>query len=446
MAKQVKPKKSVVTPNKSNFKIQKYLIAFPVIALLIKIIVIFNTQSGGWAGADGENYLTGVDGLINQGLFSDQSKLTYFPAGYPLLIWPLAEITITKFLYLLSLIQSLFFAYSTYFFTKALNRTSLAKFAFTASLIISFNPTLSLGSLSVGYETPVAACLMMVCGIAIKTLSSEGSLENKFKDYLYIGLWFSLASFLQPRFLLVGFVFIFILVVLQHGKQLNFKYITVGVISVCLLPSLLVLRNVIAVDQATISTNLGTTMNLGVGDQALGGYNRIGPAIKCDPKVPGDSVTDNEVVACVVKWYVTNPLKTAKLAFHKSLYFWSPWSGPVAEGTMARNPWLKVSPIQKIQTTNEAINLVQGPIGKTVSYLWMFGQLVFFIIGFRYLYKRGKFESKVAVLIVTPTLLAWLTTLGTIGDHRFRVPTMALSLFLQVAGYLAIRDRFTKIL
>jgi hypothetical protein len=446
MAKQVKPKKSVATLNKSNLKIQKYLIAFPVIALLIKIIVIFNTQSGGWAGADGENYLTGVDGLINQGLFSDQSKLSYFPAGYPLLIWPLAEITITKFLYLLSLIQSLFFAYSTYFFTKALNRTSLAKFAFTASLFISFNPTLSLGSLSVGYETPVAACLMMVCGITIKTLSSEGSLGNKLKDYLYIGLWFSLASFLQPRFLLVGFVFIFILVVFQYGKQLNFKYLAVGIISVCLLPSFLIFRNAIAVDQATISTNLGTTMNLGVGDQALGGYDRIGPAIKCDPDAPGDVVTDNEVVACVMKWYVTNPVKAAKLVFHKSLYFWSPWSGPVANGTMARNPWLKVSPIQKIQTTNEAINLVQGPIGKTVSYLWMFGQLVLFIIGFRYLFKRGKFEYQVAVLIVTPTLLAWLITLGTIGDHRFRVPTMALSLFLQVAGYLAIRDRFTKIL
>ena len=116
MAKLVKPPKSAPASIKSNLKIQKYLVAFPVIALLIKVIVVFNTQSGGWAGADGENYLTGVDGLINQGLFSDQSKLTYFPAGYPLLIWPLAEITITKFLYLLSFIQSLFFAYSTYFF------------------------------------------------------------------------------------------------------------------------------------------------------------------------------------------------------------------------------------------------------------------------------------------------------------------------------------------
>ena len=446
MAKQVKPSKSAPASNKSNIKILKYLVAFPVIALLIKIIVVFNTQSGGWAGADGENYLTGVDGLINQGFFSDQSKLTYFPAGYPLLIWPLAEITITKFLYLLSIIQSLFFAYSTYFFTQTLHRTSLAKIAFTASLFISFNPTLSLGSLAVGYETPVASCLMMASGIAIKTLKSEGSFENKVKDYLYIGLWFSLASFLQPRFLLVGFVFIFMLVFFQQGRQINFKYLAVAIVSVCLLPSLLIFRNAVAVDQATISTNLGTTMNLGVGDQTLGGYDRIGPAIKCDPKAPGDAVTDNEVVVCVIKWYATNPVKTLKLAFHKSLYFWSPWSGPVANGTMARNPWLKVSPIQKIQKTNEAINLVQGPIGKTVSYLWMFGQLVLFVIGFRYLFKRGKFESQVAVLITAPTLLAWLITLGTIGDHRFRVPTMALSLFLQVTGYLAIRDRFTKIL
>jgi hypothetical protein len=39
-----------------------------------------------------------------------------------------------------------------------------------------------------------------------------------------------------------------------------------------------------------------------------------------------------------------------------------------------------------------------------------------------------------------------LICIGTIGDHRFRVPTMGLSLLLQVAGLLAIRDRTTKAL
>ena len=118
MAKQIKNKKPAIQTDKANTKIYRYLIAFPVLAFVIKMIVISNVQAGGWLGADGENYLTGVDGLLNQGFFSSEGKLTYWPAGYPLLVWPFAAISITKFLYMLSVIQSLFFAYSTYFLTK----------------------------------------------------------------------------------------------------------------------------------------------------------------------------------------------------------------------------------------------------------------------------------------------------------------------------------------
>jgi hypothetical protein len=31
--------------------------------------------------------------------------------------------------------------------------------------------------------------------------------------------------------------------------------------------------------------------------------------------------------------------------------------------------------------------------------------------------------------------------MGTIGDHRFRIPTMSLSVFLQVMGYFALRHK-----
>ena len=56
------------------------------------------------------------------------------------------------------------------------------------------------------------------------------------------------------------------------------------------------------------------------------------------------------------------------------------------------------------------------------------------------------FDKKIALLTATPVLVAWLITLGTIGDNRFRIPTMGLSLLLQVVGFLAIRQRVTKVL
>ena len=410
------------------------------------MITMFNVDAGGWLGADGENYLTGVDGLLNQGFFSSENKLTYWPAGYPLLIWPLASISLTKFVYMISIIQSLFFAYSTYFLTKSLRKTRLAYLAFTASLFISFNPTLSLGSLTVAYETPVASCLMMALGIAISGLAGDSVTKISLKNITFIGLWFGLASFLQPRFILIAVIFILICALYSVGRKYQIKLAAIGIVAMMLLPGVLIFRNAEAVGKATISTNLGVTMNLGVGEETLGQYKRIGPAIKCDSPAPDGSVTDNQLVACVLKWYATNPIKTAKLAFHKSLYFWSPWSGPVAEGTTARNPWLKIAPVQNMQKTTTAINLIQGNVGKAISYLWLLGQLALLFYGFLTLYKRGGLGKKAAVLTATPVVLAWLITLGTIGDHRFRIPTMALSLLLQVAGILAIRERITKAL
>ncbi len=407
---------------------------------------MFNVQAGGWLGADGENYLTGVDGLLNQGFFSSEEKLTYWPAGYPFLVWPFAAISITKFLYMLSVIQSLFFAYSTYFLTKSISKTRLSYLAFAASFFISFNPTLSLGSLTVAYETPVASCLMMALGIAITVFNKDSENKMALRQMAFIGLWFGLASFMQPRFILVAAIFILIFALYSAGRKYQIKLAAIGLIALMLLPALLIFRNSEAVGKATISTNLGTTMNLGVGEETLGGYNRIGPGIKCEPSVQGESLTDNQVVACVIKWYATNPIKTAKLAFHKSLYFWSPWSGPVAEGTTARNPWLKVSPVQQMQKTTTAVNLIQGNFGKTISYLWLVGQIALLLFGFLTLYKFGGLSKKVALLSATPVLLAWLITLGTIGDHRFRIPTMALSLLLQVVGLLAIREKTFKAL
>ena len=99
-----------------------------------------------------------------------------------------------------------------------------------------------------------------------------------------------------------------------------------------------------------------------------------------------------------------------------------------------------------MQKSVEGANLIRGGFGKFISYSWLVGQVALLIWGFFSLKRRGKFEMQIGVLALTPVVLAWLITLGTIGDHRFRIPTMGLSLLLQVAGILAIRQRTTKAL
>jgi hypothetical protein len=425
----------------SDSKLHKYLIAIPLIALAIKFITMGNIQSGAWYGADGENYIMGLDGLLANGFYSEEPKLSYWPAGYPLLLWPIALLTKSVFFYLVSVIQSIFFAYATYFFTNKMAKSSLKSFAFWTSIIISFNPTLSLSSLAIGYEAPIAACFMMIAGIIWANVNP--SFDKKFwLNVAYVGFWFSLATFMQPRFLLITVIIAIMWALRVIGTKNRIRIAALVTAIMMVAPAIMIFRNMEVIDKATISTNLGVTMRIGAGPETSGGYVRSGPDVPCEPKAPAKTVNDDDVVLCVIKWYVSNPLDTVRLSFNKSLFFWSPWSGPIADGTMARNPWLKISPVQEIATGSESgQKLVAGAIGTIISYLWLLGQVALLFVGYRSLRRLGSDEKFFANVVMIPIVLSWLISIGTIGDHRFRLPTMSMSLLLQVVAILAIRKK-----
>jgi hypothetical protein len=378
---------------------------------------------------------------FEDGFFSEEPKLSYWPAGYPLLLWPIAIISTAKFYYILSFLQSVFFAFATYYFANKLRQSSLKFLALWTSIIITFNPTLSLSTLSVGYEAPIAACFMMIAGAILSTFNK--ALDKKFWIVVAsVGGWFALATFMQPRFLLIAIIVSVIWALQITGTKNRIRIAALITAIMMVAPGVMIFRNSVAIDKATISTNLGVTMNIGAGPETSGGYDRTGPDVPCEPKAPATTVTDNEIVICVLKWYLTNPLDTVRLSFNKAIYFWSPWSGPEATGTMARNPWLKISPVQQVGKSNqEGQGLVFGPFGITISYLWIIGQVLFLGLGYRALRKLGPDEKFFARVLITPVLISWLLALGTIGDHRFRVPTMSMSLLLQLAAFLAIRKK-----
>jgi len=428
----------------SDSKLHKYLIAIPLIALFIKFIIMGNIQAGGWLGADGENYTMGVDGLLKDGFFSEEPKLSYWPAGYPILLWPLAAISVSKFFYFVSFFQSIFFAYSTYFFTNKLRTSSLKYLAFWTSMLITFNPTLSLSSLAIGYEAPIASCFMMIAGII--WANANPTIDKKFwLSVAYVGGWFALAAFMQPRFLLIAIIVAILWALKVAGTKNRIRIAALVTAIMMVAPGIMIFRNSVVIDKATISTNLGVTMRIGAGPETTGGYTRKGPEVPCEPKAPATTVTDNEVVICVVKWYLANPLDTARLSFNKALFFWSPWSGPKVEGTMARNPWLKISPAHQITIGSQGgRDFIYSGFGIAVSYGWIIGQMLFLFIGYRSLRKLGENEKFFANIVMIPVVLSWLISIGTIGDHRFRIPTMSMSIFLQAVAFLAIRKKLKE--
>lgn len=418
-----------------------YVVAIPLLAFVIKLITLANIPNGGWLGADGESYLSGVDGLLKQGYFSDASILSYWPAGYPILIWVIAKISIPNAIAILSFVQSLFYAYSSYYFVKQLHGTKLRPYVFLIGIALAFNPTLSLSSMAVGYESLIASCMLMIAGIVVK--SKQLNNDRKFGIYIIgVGGFCALASFVQPRWLLTSLVFAVIWALMFSNRKIQ-AAIIVGVVGImAIAPAILVQRNMQSTGKAVISTNLGITMSLGAGDETSGGYAHVGPNVPCEPKAPSTSVSDSDLVNCVLKWYVTHPVKATRLFLNKGFFFWSPWSGPLGNGTMARNPWLKINPVISIaQGSQQGNDLVTKWPGKIISFMWAMGCLALMFIGFFWLRSMKGVYANIAFVTLSPIVISWLISMGTIGDHRFRIPTMPLSVFLQVMGYYALRHK-----
>jgi hypothetical protein len=109
---------------------------------------------------------------------------------------------------------------------------------------------------------------------------------------------------------------------------------------------------------------------------------------------------------------------------------------------MARNPWLKIDPIQNIaQGSKQGHDFIYGVFGKIISWIWMLTCISLFFLGFFWLRSYKGIYSTLAYLAALPVIASWIVGMGTIGDHRFRIPTMTLSLFLQVIGYFALRHK-----
>jgi hypothetical protein len=281
---------------------------------------------------------------------------------------------------------------------------------------------------------------MMIAGTILSTFNKP--IDKKFWIAVAsVGGWFALATFMQPRFLLIAIIIGILWALRVTGKKNRLRIVSLIISIMMIAPGIMIFRNMEVIDKATISTNLGVTMRIGAGPETSGGYGRIGPEVPCEPKAPATVTSDNDLVICVLKWYLTNPVDTARLSLSKAVLFWSPWSGPLSfNGTMGRNPWLLISPIQEVSTRSAfGEKLILGPIGTFTSYIWLFGQMVLLLVGYRSLRKLGGNEKFFAQIVMTPVVISWLISIGTIGDHRFRVPTMGMSIFLQLVAIFGLR-------
>jgi hypothetical protein len=436
---------------------KKYLYTSTLI-FLIKVFIILNINPnftldigngqgfylrGILNGSDGENYLTGLLALKSQGIFSQNSILSYFPAGYPILMFALSIFGISSAMTILSILQSALFSFAVFYFARQLFTTKLQKFTFLVFLAILLNPTLTLSSLVIGYESLVASGHLLILSILIKDLKAkEEGKSNSIRSLILVSLICSAISFLQPRLILGILLVIFFWVITSFKSRIIYSLLIVALIS-SIFPTSLVFRNYQASNLLAISTNLGATMNLGAGNFTTGGYWDEKKGVLCNFNESKEN-KDSSVVKCVLKWYLNNPIKTTSLFYHKSIYFWSPWIGPNAEGTTGRNPWLRYGPLVVLNDKESTMQIIQGSFGKLISALWQIFSLFFLFYGLINIYKLRNLERQIGIMSAILILVNWGICLLTIGDHRFRLPILGISIFLQIIGLQFLLRRKLK--
>jgi hypothetical protein len=332
----------------------------------------------------------------------------------------------------LSIVQTIVFSLSAYFFAVQLSRTRLKKYSFLIFLFIIFNPTLSLSSLAIGYESFTASGFLFTAALIVKDFIEKNN--SKFKSYVLINaIIYGLLAFMQPRLLVAGILILCFWIVTRCGIKAGSVILIIGVLVSLIIPASLMYRNYKAIGVTSISTNLGVTMSIGAGNEATGGYGKGESGVDCN--LSGTEVQkDNQRVRCVLAWYLSNPVKSLNLFYNKSIYFWSPWFGPEANGTMVRNPWLKINPVKNVTSTQEGVDLVFGGFGKLISWVWLLSGVAIMFYGYLVLLRQKSLERFIGNLAMIAIGSNWLISLISIGDHRFRIPIMGMSLFLQAVG------------
>ena len=106
-----------------------------------------------------------------------------------------------------------------------------------------------------------------------------------------------------------GLVLFLLWAIATRTKMIAIGFLSLTMAVTLIFPALLILRNIVATDQASISTNLGVTMRIGAGPGASGGYANGNSPLEC-PEVSGSAAEiDNARVRCVINWYFENPMK-----------------------------------------------------------------------------------------------------------------------------------------
>lgn len=427
------------TSTKVSKSYQDILFKFALAITLLKLIIIFNIEpisnysAGAWLGSDTDGYLEGAKSIATDGFLSKSRFLSYYAPGYPFFIFIVDTFFGSKTFLIISILQTIFYSFSIYLLAKQISLMGLRKVAISFVFIALLNPVISLSSMQLGYESIVASLVSVILAILIKNYHDS---ESKFVTYqivlvsvlMGISIWFS------PRMIHVNLVVLILYASFTKSKS-SLIAILCGICIVVTFQLAMNARNYIAIGSFTSQTSLGNLALMGAGPMATGTYKNGPTGISCIVASENEASQNSEKLKCAIKWYVENPLNGAVLLWKKSYFFWGPWFGPLCCGTNGNHPYYQsFHPIKSNITSQQQIDLIFGPIGKIISWMWIIGGWILLVLGFINLWSKKGRARIAGLLSISLICLNWLSALITIGDSRYRIPLMSISLLLQTIG------------
>jgi hypothetical protein len=426
-------KRLVKQSNKKAKARLTHLTMLTFIVLVIKLILVARSNQSTWLGADGESFINNAGIISNEGFFSSNGSLMYFAGGYSFLLFLFNIFGTAALPYVTILFQTVSYSFAVWVLARQLLKLPVSAIAIPFAYISLLNPTLSLSSLQIGYESPVAAIYIAVVALLLRDLSQESLKKLKWPFLLGSGL-LGFAAFLQPKFILSSLAVLIIWVIARKPSKATALVIALSILSFTVLPASLSIRSQIAVGSWIPASSLGTVAAFGAGPNATG-HGSTDTGLICDTTGLSPESASNAKFKCAVKWYLTNPIPAVELIASKSIMFWSPWAGPLAEGSQGRNLYTRFHPVLEMSQSQEGYNFIAGPFGRFLAWAWLLGGLFVLFLGFYSLWKANRVTRALGSSAMAIVLASWLIAAGTQGDHRYRVPIMGMSLLLQISGW-----------
>jgi len=406
--------------------------------------------------ADGVNYQQSISALNTDGLFSKYPGLFFQPAGYPLLIWTISLFGLIPANLVVVLLQSSIHVLSVLFLYSRLQSTQFFKIAPFLFLILMFNPILCMSAMNCGYESLVSSFTIVIAALLIASKKIE------VRQIILVFSILTVMILMNSRFLGVALITLIYFFSRTEITALRRSILLSGSACILLPTLLLTFRNEIAVSVKSPATNVGVTLNWGAGDNASGAHNIHGEfGVPCKTLTGSDSLLmgKSEIVAtffnlnalntpadvsdydtklrnCVIQWYRDNPSDFIRLFVSKSIFFFSPFTGPLSSGTFEiNNGFISKTNMELEKLTKEGNQVNLTKFGYAAAYIAL---LFLCLIGVINLYRVDAGVTKFVLGILT---IQWLISAISIGDNRFRIPAIPLVWIFATYGLVILLEK-----